>query len=68
MNLIDNRFVAREEGWGTILQDIKNDRIWALKKDCRIERFKDKLYWILFLNNDNNLELIRRKIFGFFSI
>lgn len=32
MKVIDNRFAAREEQWGMILQDLKYDRMWESRK------------------------------------
>ena len=37
MKVIDNRFAAREEQWGMILQDLKYDRMWGIKKEENIE-------------------------------
>lgn len=36
MKVIDNRFVAREEQWGMVLQEIKYDRMWGIKKEENI--------------------------------
>ena len=38
MKVIDNRFAAREEQWGMILQDLKYDRMWGIKKEENIEK------------------------------
>ena len=43
MKVIDNRFAAREEQWGMILQDLKYDRMWGIKKEENIEYYKEEL-------------------------
>lgn len=44
MKFIDDRFITRKEKWGMILQDIKNDRMWAIKGGNNIDEYKEKLY------------------------
>ena len=34
MKVIDNRFAAREEQWGMILQDLKYDRMCKTVRHC----------------------------------
>ena len=50
MKVIDNRFAAREEQWGMILQDLKYDRMWGIKKEENIEYYKEELEFQLPLN------------------
>lgn len=38
-----DRFILRDESWGAILQDLENDRIWALSKDAVCDLKSGKL-------------------------
>lgn len=44
MDLVDSRFLVRKEKWGSVLQDIKTDRIWATKEPNVFQKYKEKLF------------------------